>query len=300
MNVVEKIKELKKKHNAVILAHTYQRPEIQDLADFVGDSLELSLKVKDSDADKVVFCGVRFMAETAKIISPEKTVLLPELSAGCPMADMINAKQLIELKAKYPNYVVVCYVNSTADVKAESDICCTSSSALKIVSSIPQNKGVIFVPDVNLGSFVKNSLKRENMVLWPGHCSVHSNIEPEEVLELKAKYKGATVLAHPECRPEVVALADFTLSTSAMVRKVAELNTDDIIVLTEKGIAHPLKKQYPNKNFHFIERAVCVNMKKTTIESLLDSLELMQNEIKLEESLIARARRSVDAMLDLA
>jgi len=296
----DKIEELKDKRNAIILAHTYQRPEIQDIADFVGDSLDLSLKVKSSNAEVVVFCGVRFMAETAKLISPQKTVLLPEPSAGCPMAEMISADELSELKKKFPDHVVVTYVNSTAEVKAESDICCTSSNAVKIVSSIPKEKGVIFVPDVNLGSYVKEQLKRENMILWPGCCSIHANITENEVLELKSKHKEAVVFAHPECSSHVLSHADFILSTSAMIKKAVEIKEKEIIIVTEQGILHPLKKNCPDKTFYAIHKAICPNMKKTTVDLVLESLELMQHNIVLDEEIIKKARRAVERMLEIS
>ncbi len=294
-----KIKDLKKIKKALILAHTYQSPEVQDLADFVGDSLELSLKVKDSDADLIVFCGVRFMAETAKLISPQKTVLLPEPGAGCPMAEMINAEELKKLKTQYPEHAVVCYVNSTAEVKAESDICCTSSNAVKVVSSIPSEKGIIFIPDVNLGTYVKGQLKRDNIVLWPGYCSTHSSITAEEVQSLKREHLGAVVFAHPECKTNVLEHADYILSTSGMIKKAAELKENEIIVITETGILHPLKKACPGKKFHTIKRAVCPNMKKTNLESLAASLEQMQYKIVLDEELIIKARRAVERMLEI-
>jgi len=300
MDIFEKIKELKSKREAVILAHTYQRPEIQDIADFVGDSLDLSLKVKKTNAKMVVFCGVRFMAETAKLISPEKTVLLPELSAGCPMADMITAEELRGLKKKHPGHVVVTYVNSTAEVKAESDICCTSSNSVKIVSSIPKKTGVIFVPDVNLGSYVKAQLKRDNIVLWPGCCSIHANITEDDVLELKAKHKNAVVFAHPECKIQVLNHADYILSTSAMIKKAIEIKEEEIIIVTEQGILHPLKKNCPDKTFYAIQKAVCPNMKKTTIDLVLESLELMQHNITLDEVILKKARRAVERMLEIS
>jgi len=291
--------ELKKKRNAVILAHTYQLPEIQDVADFVGDSLELSLKVSETNADVVVFCGVKFMAETAKLISPKKTVLMPEPSAGCPMADMITADELRTVKKKYPDHAVVCYVNSTAEVKAESDICCTSSNAIKVVESIPRDKGVIFVPDINLGTYVKNKLQRDNMVLWPGYCNVHFFVTAEEVIRLKNDHKDAVVFAHPECKTEVLNLADHILSTSGMVKKVAEINKKDFIVITEQGILHPLKKKYPDRNFYALDRMLCPNMKKTTIDMIPESLERMQYKIELSDEIIKKARIAVDKMLKL-
>ncbi len=297
--VAEKIKELKAKNNAIILAHTYQRPEVQDLADFVGDSLELSMRAKDNSADVIVFCGVRFMAETAKIISPQKTVLLAEAGAGCPMAEMITADELRELKFKYPTYKVVTYVNSTAEVKALSDICCTSSNAVKVVSSIPDSHGVIFVPDTNLGSYVQRTLNRKNMVIWQGHCYVHSQIMEEEVLELKKKYPKAVTFAHPECSEHVLKHADHILSTSGMIKKAGELSHDEFIVITEQGILHPLKKKYPNKKFYALDRAVCLNMKKTTVESVLSSLELMRYSVEIPRDVIESAKRAVFNMLEL-
>ncbi|HOW16265.1 MAG TPA: quinolinate synthase NadA [bacterium] len=299
MDIVNKIKELKKKHNAIILAHTYQRAEVQDIADFVGDSLELSLRARDNSADLIVFCGVRFMAETAKIISPNKKVLLTEVAAGCPMAEMISADELRELKAKYPTYKVVTYVNSTAEVKALSDICCTSSNAVRVVSSIPQEQGVIFVPDTNLGSYVQRTLKRDNMVVWQGHCYVHSQIMEEDVLALKKLHPNAIVLAHPECSEHVLKHANHVLSTSGMIKKVEEIKAEEFIVITEQGILHPLNKKYPNKKFYSIDRALCLNMKKTTVESVLNSLELMRYSIEVPRDVMESAKRAVFNMLEL-
>jgi quinolinate synthase len=299
MEIINKIKELKKKHNAIILAHTYQRAEVQDIADFVGDSLELSLRARDNSADVIVFCGVRFMAETAKIISPNKKVFLTEVAAGCPMAEMISADELRELKAKYPTYKIVTYVNSTAEVKALSDICCTSSNAVKVVSSIPQEQGVIFVPDTNLGSYVQRTLKRENMIVWQGHCYVHSQIMEEDVLGLKKAHPKAIVLAHPECSEQVLKHADHILSTSGMIKKVEDIKADEFIVITEQGILHPLNKKYPNKKFYAIDRALCLNMKKTNIESVLNSLELMRYSIEVPRDVMESAKRAVFNMLEL-
>jgi len=298
-NLKEKIDELKKKRNAVILAHTYQRPEIQDVADFVGDSLDLSFKAKETNADVILFCGVKFMAETAKIISPDKTVLMPDLDAGCPMACMVTAQDVINLKKKYPNHEVVCYVNSTADVKAESDICCTSSNAVRVVDSIPKDKGVIFIPDVNLGTYVKNKLKRENFILWPGYCLVHAFVTVEEVLTLKKAHPSASIMVHPECKIEVLELADHILSTSNMIRKVAELTDKEFIVVTEQGIVYPLNNKYPDRKFYYLSKMTCVNMKKNTIEMVEESLENMRYEIKVEEHIIVKAKKSLDRMLQL-
>ena len=274
-----RIAELKKKRNAVILAHTYQRPEIQEVADFVGDSLDLSFKAKETKADVILFCGVKFMAETAKIISPDKTVIMPDLDAGCPMACMVTAQDVRDLKKKYPNHEVVCYVNSTADVKAESDICCTSSNAVRTVDSIPKNKGIIFIPDVNLGTYVKNKLKRENFIL--------------------KSHPSASIMVHPECKTEVLDLADHILSTSNMIKKVAELKDKEFIVVTEQGIVYPLKNRYPDRRFYYLSKMTCVNMKKNTVEMVEESLENMRYEIKVEENIIVKAKMALDRMLQL-
>ncbi|MBN1114447.1 MAG: quinolinate synthase NadA [Oligoflexia bacterium] len=298
LELLERISELKKHQDAVVIAHTYQLPEIQDAADFVGDSLELSMKVREVDAGTVVFCGVRFMAETAKIISPEKTVLMPDPGAGCPMADMITAEDVVRLKRNYPDGKVVCYVNSTADVKAESDICCTSSNAVRIVDSIPSKEQVIFIPDMNLGTYVKNKLSRD-IILWPGHCSVHSSITAQEVLELKNKYPYAKVLAHPECRTAVLELSDYILSTSNMIRQVGKLDSKEYIILTEEGILYPLNKKYPDCMFHHPKRALCLNMKKTTIDLLTECLENRQHEITVPDNIRERAAKAVYNMLEI-
>ncbi|MEI6079829.1 MAG: quinolinate synthase NadA [bacterium] len=298
-DVKRKILELKKERKAVILAHSYQRPEIQDVADFVGDSLDLSFKAKETKADIILFCGVKFMAETAKIISPEKTVLMPAPDAGCPMADMITAEDVKRLKAKYPGYAVVCYVNSSAEVKAESDICCTSSNAIKVVESLPKDKGVIFIPDMNLGTYVKNSLKRDNFVLWQGYCFVHAFVTSEEVKVLKDLHPGAVVMVHPECKTEVIALADHVLSTSGMVRAVKDLPDKEFIIVTEQGINYPLQNKYPDRKFYHLNKMTCVNMKKNTIDLVEESLELMRYEIKLDEKLMNRARTALDRMLQV-
>ena len=298
-DVKRKILELKKERKAVILAHTYQRPEIQDVADFVGDSLDLSFKAKETKADVILFCGVKFMAETAKIISPEKTVLMPDPDAGCPMADMIKAEDVKKLKLKYPGYAVVCYVNSSAEVKAESDICCTSSNAIKVVESLPKDKGVIFIPDMNLGTYVKNSLKRDNFILWQGYCFVHAFVTSEEVKMLKGLHPGAVVMVHPECKTEVIALADHVLSTSGMVRVVKDLPEKEFIIVTEQGINYPLQNKYPDRKFYHLNKMTCVNMKKNTIDLVEESLELMRYEIKLDEKLMNRARTALDRMLQV-
>jgi quinolinate synthase len=268
------------------------------VADFVGDSLGLSLKVKNTNNKIILFCGVKFMAETAKIICPEKTVLMPEISAGCPMADMITANDLKEFKRKNPKYKIVCYVNSSAEVKAESDICCTSSNAVKVVESIPENEKILFIPDKNLGTYVKNILNRD-ITLWPGHCSVHSSIQKEEVLELKSKYQNAIVLAHPECKKDVLDISDHILSTTQMIEKVEKIDSQEFIIVTEKGIIHQLKKRYPDKKFYYLERAICANMKKTNIEMIPNALNKLEYEITLPDEIIKKASKAVNRMLEL-
>lgn len=297
--IFEKIKTLKAEKKAVILAHTYQRPEIQDLADFVGDSLELSFKARDTKAETIVFCGVRFMAETAKIISPDKRVIMPDLTAGCPMAEMVTAQQVRELKAQYPGYQVVCYVNSTAEVKAESDICCTSSNALRIVESIPFETGIIFVPDMNLGLYVKNKLQRDKFVLWPGYCFVHAFVTKEDLIELKDKAPKAKVMAHPECKTEVLELADYVLSTSKIITKVGELEDKEFIIITEQGIIHPLEKKYPDKKFHHLGKMLCVNMKINTMDILLEAIENDKYEINIPEPVSQKAKLALDRMMNV-
>ena len=267
-NLIEKISRLKAERKAVILAHNYQPAEIQDIADFCGDSLGLSIKASQSAAEVIVFCGVRFMAETAAILSPEKLVLLPEKDAGCPMADMINAEQLSELKQQHPNAVVVCYVNSSAEVKAESDYCCTSSNAVEVVNSIPQERQIIFVPDQHLGRFAAERTGR-NLVLWPGYCTTHIFITENDIKSARARYPDAIVMAHPECSEAVKDLADELLSTGQMLEFVKKSKAKRFIVATETGMIHPLKKA--NGEAEFIEassRAVCPNMKKITLEKV--------------------------------
>lgn len=297
MNIKEKIKELKLKKDAVILAHTYQEPEIQDVADYVGDSLGLSLEVSKLKNKVVVFCGVKFMAETAKIISPEKTVLMPNMDATCPMAGMITKEELKSFKTKYPGYKVVCYVNSTSETKAESDVCCTSSNAIKVVESLGEN-GVIFVPDQNLGGYVKRSLKKENMVLWPGFCSVHAMIKKDDLISLKNKHPKALVFSHPECKKEVLDLSDYILSTSQMVDMAGQVKEDEIIIVTETGVLHPLITKYPNKKFYSLD-AVCKNMKKTTIDMIIPCLENLNNKVIVDEKVSKEAKKAVDNMLKI-
>ncbi|MCB7128309.1 MAG: quinolinate synthase NadA [Candidatus Brocadiales bacterium] len=300
--IIEKIQELKKSRNAVILAHNYQRGEIQDIADFTGDSLGLSQQAAATDADVIVFCGVHFMAETAAILSPGKTVLLPDPESGCPMADMITADGLREMKAKHPGARVVCYVNTSAAVKAESDICCTSSNAERVVSSIPEEEEIIFIPDKSLGAYVALKLGRK-MTFWPGFCPTHHRILAQNVEKRRQEYPNAKVAVHPECTGDVIELADIVASTTGIVRYCRESDAKEIIVGTENGIIHRLKKENPGKTFiPTTEQATCPNMKKNTLEKLLWCLEDMdgENVITVPEEVVERARLAIEKMLELS
>jgi quinolinate synthase len=294
--LIEKILKLKKKRNAVILAHNYQLGEIQDIADFVGDSLDLSQGAAKTDAGVIVFCGVHFMAETASILCSDKTVLLPDEHAGCPMANMITAPQLRARKKEHPKATVVCYINSSAAVKAESYICCTSANAFGVVESLDTNE-IIFVPDQYLGHYISTKT-RKKMILWPGFCPTHARIMPEYIVKLRNEYPEAKVVVHPECRPDVIALADEVLSTSGMVRFAGREDVQEMIVGTEIGIIHRLKKENPGKRFIPIsEQAVCPNMKLITLEKVLWSLDKMVPEVKVPEKIRLKAKAAVDRML---
>ena len=296
MDIVARIKELKKQRNAVILAHNYQNPEVQDVADFCGDSLGLSRQAAETDADVIVFCGVSFMAETAKILSPEKIVLLPEKMAGCPMADMIDANQLRELKARHPKAKVVCYVNSSAEVKAESDCCCTSANVVDVIKAMGPGE-IIFVPDRNLGSWAAKQVGRE-LILWDGFCLTHHRLRPEDVEAAKAAHPEAPVVVHPECRPEVVDIADVVTSTEGMVRFAKQTEADDILIGTEMGMIHSLKREVPEKNFYLIQPGlICPNMKMTTLDKLAQSLETLTPQIEVPEDIRLRAKEALDRML---
>ena len=295
----EKIAELKKELRAVIVAHNYQRPEVQDIADFVGDSLELARQCVEVDAQTIVFCGVRFMAETAAILNPARTVLLSEGSAGCPLADMINIDDLRRWKQRYPKASVVSYVNSSAEVKAESDICCTSANGVKVVESVPNND-ILFIPDQNLGHYISTQTKK-NIILYPGFCYVHHRIKPEQVKLARRLHPDAKVLVHPECRPEVVALADAALSTSQMLRYAKASSHNSFIIGTEEGILHGLRKENPDKSFYLISNGqICTDMKKTTLETLAQTMELRQNRVTVPEEVRLKAKQAVDRMLAIS
>ena len=296
--LLERIRILRERRGAVILAHNYQLGEVQDIADFVGDSLELSQQAAGTDAGVIVFCGVHFMAETAAILSPDKVVLLPDVHAGCPMADMITAESLREKKKEHPHAVVVCYVNSSAEVKAESDICCTSANAVAVIESLDADE-ILFIPDQYLGHYVSTRTGKK-MILWPGFCPTHARITADRVGELKKEYPKAKLVVHPECRPEVIALADEVLSTGGMCRYAQRDDVRGMIVGTEMGIIHRLRKENPGKRFIPVsEQAICPNMKSITLEKVLWSLEEMGPGVKVPEDTRLRARDAVDKMLKI-
>ena len=294
-----KIDALKKERHAVILAHNYQLPEVQDVADYVGDSLQLSQQAAQTEAEVIVFCGVHFMAETAAILSPDKTVLLPEKYAGCPMADMIDADQLRQLKREHPGATVVCYVNSSAEVKAESDYCCTSSNGVKVVESLSDAAEIIFVPDKYLGSYISLQTGRD-MVLWNGYCATHARIREGDIARARQEHPEAVVMAHPECPGPVREMADAVLSTSGMCSYAQQSDAKEFIVATELGIIHPLRKDNPDKVFYpATEAGVCPNMKMTTLEKVLWSLEKLEHKITVPAEIRERALRSVENMIGI-
>jgi len=296
--LIEQIEQLKAQRNAVILAHNYQPGEIQDLADFTGDSLGLSIRASQTDAEVIVFCGVLFMAETAAILSPEKTVLLPEKTAGCPMADMITAEQLCRLKQENPEALVVCYVNSSAEVKAESDYCCTSANAVEVVNSLPQDRQIVFVPDQHLGQFVAERTGRK-LILWPGYCTTHVLITADDIKAAKAEHPDAVVLAHPECNEPVKELSDELLSTGQMLKFAASSGAKQFIIATETGIIHALKKQNPEAEFFpASRRGICPNMKKISVDKVIASLENMQYEITVAGEIRLKAKKALDRMVE--
>lgn len=320
--LIQEILRLKERRNAIILAHNYQRPEIQDIADFVGDSLELSRTAATKECDVIVFCGVHFMAESASILSPQKTVLLPELEATCPMADMIEVSSsrevwktfpgydiqpsfvfpheftLKDIKSKYPEAPVVCYVNTTAQVKAESYICCTSANVIKVVESLPTDT-VICVPDKNLSLWAQKHTKKK-VISWDGFCHVHDRITKDDVVMARKKHPKALFMAHPECRLEVLEMADHVTSTSGMLRFAKASEAEEFIVGTETGIIHRLKKESPEKTFYPLRKdMICPNMKKTTLKSVLHALENMKNVIKVPEEIRIPAKKALDRMLEI-
>jgi quinolinate synthase len=297
LDLIDRIIKLKKEKDAVILAHNYQIGEVQDIADFLGDSLQLSIKASKTKNKIIIFCGVHFMAETAKIISPDRKVLLPDKNSGCPMADMIDASKLKELKSKNPGALVVCYVNSSAEVKAESDICCTSSNAVNVVKSIPASKKIIFIPDKYLGDYVQKQTGKK-LILWNGYCPTHVMINVKDIIQLKKENLDAVVIVHPECTPEVINIADKVASTGGMIKYVKNSRKNKFIIGTEIGIIHRLKKENPDKTFlPATSKAICPNMKLTNLEKILWSLEEERYEIKIPEEIIRKARSAIDRMI---
>jgi quinolinate synthase len=296
--LIEKILDLKKARDAVILAHNYQLGEVQDIADFVGDSLELSQNAAKTDADVIVFCGVQFMAETASILCPNKIVLLPDINAGCPMADMITAEGLRERKKELPGATVVCYVNSSAEVKAESDICCTSANAVEVIESLDTEE-ILFVPDQFLGHYASTRTNK-NITLWPGYCPTHIMIQPRNITDLKQAYPQAKAAVHPECRPEVIAVADKVVSTGGICQYAKQEDVTQMIVGTEIGMIHRLRKENPDKKFIPVsEHAVCNKMKLINLGSVLWSLQEMTPVVKVPEDIRIKAKAAVDRMLEI-
>jgi quinolinate synthase len=293
------IQKLKEEKNAIILAHNYQPPEIQDIADHLGDSLGLSIKAAKTNAEVIVFCGVQFMAETAAILSPHKKVLLPDINAGCPMSDMITASKLRSLKKKHPDAVTVAYVNTSAEVKAEVDVCCTSSNAVKVVESLEDAPEIIFVPDKYLADYVSKKTSRK-LIAWNGFCPSHVKILPEDVQRQKKLHPRAEVMVHPECIPEVIELADDVLSTEGMCEYAKKTSASELIVGTEVGMIHRLQKENPEKRFYPASNsAVCPTMKIITLEKVLWSLQEMKYTVKVPEDIRLKAKRAVDRMLEI-
>ena len=296
--LVQEINGLKHQKEAIILAHNYQNEAVQDLADIVGDSLALSQAAARSNAKVIVFCGVHFMAESAAILSPEKTVLFPAENAGCPMADMADATTVLEWRERYPNAAVVAYVNSSAAVKGVSDYCCTSANAVKLVKNIPESE-IIFLPDQNLGSYVARQVPEKTVHLWPGYCITHHQVKPEEVKIVKQLHPEALVLTHPECRPKVTSLADFIGSTSQIVKFIRSSSAQKFIIGTEMGIIHGLQKENPGKTFYLLSQGlVCPNMKQTTVSKVLKSLQTMGPVIQVSPDIRDKAEQALNRMLE--
>ena len=288
---------LKNERNAVILAHNYVPGEIQEIADFTGDSLELSIKAAQINAPIIVMCGVKFMAETAKLLSPNSTVILPCPDAGCPMADMANSEDIRKMRAAHPDAVFVAYVNTTAETKAEVDICCTSGNAEKIIKSIPKDKEIIFLPDRNLGTNMTDLLNRP-MTYWQGCCPIHDLVTPETIKKAKAAHPNAKVMIHPECRPEAVAVADVALSTAGMLKYIKESGATEFIVATEIGILHRMRKENPNFSFYALDpEPVCIDMKKFTLEKVYNALKDLNPEITIPEDIAKKAVKAINNML---
>ncbi len=297
--LIAEIQKLKKEKNAIILAHYYVNEELQALADYVGDSFYLAKVAKGTDADVVVFCGVSFMGESAKMLNPEKTVLMPDMTADCPMAHMAQVAKIKELREQYEDLAVVCYINSTAELKSYSDVCVTSSNAVKIVKALP-NQNIFFIPDVNLGRFVAEQVPEKNVILNDGYCPIHKDITGTGVKELKKKHPDALVMAHPECKENVVKLADYVGSTADMIAFAKNSECKEFIVCTEEGVNYRLREDNPDKKFYFGGEYLCRDMKLNTLEKVLHVLKTGENEMKLPEELCERAVQPLDRMLELA
>lgn len=298
MDIASRIKELKKKHNAVLIAHNYQIGEVQDVADFVGDSLELSQKAAQVESDIIVFCGVHFMAETAAILSPEKTILLPEKDAGCPMADMITASDMREWKKRYPGRKAVCYVNTTAEVKAECDICCTSSNAVEVVESLDGDE-ILFAPDKNLAAYVARHTNKK-IIPWDGYCYVHNNIHVKDIEEKRRLYPDAEVWVHPESRPDVIDIADRVFSTGKMVKEARKTKKNKIILGTEAGMTYRLKQENPGKEFYPAkDLSFCFNMKKIDLNKVLKSFEDLKYKVEVPSEISKKALGSIEKMIQI-
>ncbi len=298
--LIQKIKKLKEEKNVVILGHYYQSGEIQEISDFVGDSLALSRQAATTDADIILFCGVHFMAETAKLLSPEKKVLLPDLDAGCPMADMVTSESLIDYKNENPDAKIICYVNSTAAVKAQSDVCVTSSNALSIAQKFKGEK-LLYVPDQNLGHYLNQQIPELNMDLWPGHCCIHNNLNTSQVEEMQKLHPNAQLIVHPEANPAVVEKADFVGSTKALLEYAVDSEHEEFIVGTERGILFEMNRKCPNKNFYLLsEKLTCRNMKLTNLEKVHHVLKTNDNAVEVEAEMAAAAKHAIDLMLELS
>ncbi len=298
--LIEKINKLKKEKNAVILAHCYQNVEIDEVADYVGDSLYLSQMAAKTNADIIIFAGVYFMAQTAKILNPSRKVLLPRLESGCRMADMITLDQLREFKSKYPKMPTVCYINSTAEVKSECDICCTSSNAVKIVDSLKADE-VLFLPDTYLGKWVESQLGNVKVNTYTGFCPTHVQIRPNDVTEARKKYPNALVLAHPECHQSVVAMADYVGSTTGIMKFAAQSDKKEFIIATEKGVVDRLKRDYPEKEFYLIkDNVICPNMKWHTLTDIYNALDREEHEITVDTEIASKALKCIDRMLEVS
>ncbi len=300
--IAEEILELKKDRNAVILAHHYQDSEIQEIADAVGDSLELARTARDFDGDVIAFCGVLFMAETAKVLNPKRTVVLPDLKASCSLVESCSAEQVRAYREKHPDDVIVSYINTSVEVKAESDILCTSSNAVRIVNSIPADKPILFLPDLNLGNYVKKQTGRENMKIWQGACIVHATFPARRLSVARSEHPSALVAAHPECPSDVLAMADFIGSTSAIIKWCAASDADEFIVMTESGVAHSLERQSPGKRFYFVANencncSECPYMRRNTLEKLRDCLLNLTPRIELPQDIMDRALLPIERML---